>query len=346
VTARTAAVVFPGRGTYNREQLGYLARHHANKRELLEGVDGYRRSLGQLSVSELDAMSRYDAALHSVGENVSAIIYACAVADFADIDRDRFEIVAVTGNSMGWYLALAGAGVLAPSAAITVVNTMGSMMRDRVIGGQLVYPLVDSEWRLVPERQDQLNAVLRTIGDRNGAELYLSIDLGGIWVLGGNKTGLDKAARALPQIDRYPMRLPNHAAFHTPLMDSVVGKAQSALPRGLFQNPELALVDGHGAIWQPYATDGDALYDYTLGAQINQPYNFSLAVEVVLKEFAPEVLIVPGPGTSLVPPIAQEMIKLQWVGITCRSDFLKRQAQDPMILAMGVDEQRRAVLAA
>lgn len=29
------------------------------------------------------------------------LIYACALADFAAIDRDRFEVVAVTGNSIG-----------------------------------------------------------------------------------------------------------------------------------------------------------------------------------------------------------------------------------------------------
>jgi [acyl-carrier-protein] S-malonyltransferase len=40
------------------------------------------------------------------GDNASLLIYACALADFAAIDRDRFEVVAVTGNSMGWYLAL------------------------------------------------------------------------------------------------------------------------------------------------------------------------------------------------------------------------------------------------
>ena len=40
------------------------------------------------------------------------MIYACAYADFLAIDRDRFDILGVTGNSMGWYIALACAGAL------------------------------------------------------------------------------------------------------------------------------------------------------------------------------------------------------------------------------------------
>ena len=341
---KTAAVICPGRGTYNREELGYLGRHHGDKGEFLAAIDHYRLQHGQRPVRELDALPRYDSAVHNVGENVSAIIYACALADFADIDPQRFEIVAVSGNSMGWYLALACAGVLDPAGAIDVVNTMGSMMREEIIGGQLVYPLVDEEWRIVPARREQLSTALAAVNGQQGAEAHVSIDLGGMWVLGGNELGLRSLHEVLPNLDRYPMRLPNHAAFHTPLMDPVVSRARAALPVSLFNGPQLPLVDGFGRIWEPFATELEELYDYTLGAQINCPYSFSTAVEVLLKEFAPDVLIVPGPGSTLSVSIAQVLIQQTWLGIDSRSAFLRRQGEDPIVLAMGIEAQRRLVV--
>ena len=33
---RKAVVICPGRGSYTKTELGYLGRHHADKRELLE----------------------------------------------------------------------------------------------------------------------------------------------------------------------------------------------------------------------------------------------------------------------------------------------------------------------
>ena len=336
-----AAVICPGRGTYNSPELGYLSRYHADKKALLAIIDDWRRSQGQPSVSELDGAPRYQMAVHNVGENVSALIYACAVADYQDIDRERFEIVAVTGNSMGWYLALACAGALQPRAGIEVVNTMGSMMRKGVIGGQLVYPLVDEHWCEVPGRRQRLLELIQGIHGHDGAQLYLSIRLGGLWVFGGNEAGLGQLQQQLPVQDRYPMRLPNHAAFHTPLLDGVVDRARQALPQALFEAPGVPLVDGRGHIWQPWSTDAVELRDYTLGEQINHCYDFSKAVEVLIKEFAPDVLIIPGPGATLGGAVAQELISHRWLGMTSKQDFQDRQRSDPFVLAMGLDDQRR-----
>src|SRR3712207_8209358 len=42
----------------------------------------------------------------------SPLIFAASYADFLAIDRSRFDVAAVTGNSMGWYTALAVAGAV------------------------------------------------------------------------------------------------------------------------------------------------------------------------------------------------------------------------------------------
>ena len=65
---RTALVVCPGRGTYNKDELGYLARHHVDKAAFIDAVDGVRAGLGQTTVSDLDKRARYSVAEHTRGE--------------------------------------------------------------------------------------------------------------------------------------------------------------------------------------------------------------------------------------------------------------------------------------
>ncbi|HEV7233141.1 MAG TPA: ACP S-malonyltransferase, partial [Sphingorhabdus sp.] len=135
---QTALVVCPGRGTYNAAELGYLKTHHGARSEMIAKLDALRREREQTPISELDAAEKYAPSVHMTGDNASLLIYGCALADFAAIDREKYDIVAVTGNSMGWYLALACAGVLGFEAGGRLVNTMGGIMHRDGKGGQIV----------------------------------------------------------------------------------------------------------------------------------------------------------------------------------------------------------------
>lgn len=339
-----AVVICPGRGTYNKEELGYLTRLHADKVELLEIIDNYRQQQDQIAISELDQLDNYAMRLHTAGENASALIYACAMADFQSIDTEQYEIVAVTGNSMGWYIALAAANVLSPDNAISLINTMGSMMTDGVIGGQLIYPIVNNDWLIEPELINLLDKTVEEVNHQHGAEVYLSIELGGYRVYGGNNLGLKALEQALPlRDDRYPMNLFNHAAFHTPLLQSVADKAKQLLPKNMFNAPSVPLIDGLGNIWSPYSTEINELYRYTLQTQVVEPYQFSKAVEVAIKEFSPDKLIILGPGATLGGAVAQTLIANHWQDLTNKQAFIERQKEDPYLLAMGLTEQRKLV---
>lgn len=341
-----AVVICPGRGTYNKEELGYLHKLHSDKLDILDAIDADRISSNQTTVKELDSMDKYNLRVHSAGENAASLIYACSLADFQSINRDKYDIVAVTGNSMGWYIALAVANALNPQNAAHLINTMGSMMQGGTIGGQSIYPLVDENWNMIPDRLNGLHKLMDKINAEPEAQLHSSILLGGYLVFGGNEKGLKMMEAELPQIeDRYPMRLYNHAAFHTPLLDEIVPKAQSLLPSKLFQKPDIPLVDGEGTIWQPYSTDIEGLYQYTLGRQINRTYNFSKAIEVSIKEFAPDKLIILGPGATLGGAVAQTLIQHEWVGLTNKASFIDKQKTDPFVLAMGMENQRKEVIA-
>ena len=338
-------VIAPGRGCYNKEELGYLSRNHPDKAGFIADIDDYRRACGQTPIADLDAESKYSFKLHTPGENASALIYACAMADFMDIDTERYEIVAVTGNSMGWYIALALSGALNAESAIGVINTMGSMMTDGLIGGQLIYPEMNECWQADTLQSASIDEVIREVNRQEGCELFTSIFLGGYRVLAGNEAGLKQAEVLLPKIDeRYPMRLYNHGAFHSPLLKGISEQGKSLLPPSLFQSPNIPLVDGRGQIWTQYSTDIAALWDYTLGHQVVEPYDFSTAVAVAVKEFAPDKIIVLGPGNTLGGPVAQSLIAQQWFGWRSKADFSQAQLEEPKLIAMGNEAQRPLAL--
>jgi [acyl-carrier-protein] S-malonyltransferase len=345
IKKQRAVVICPGRGTYNKEELGYLKNYHGDKIEFIDNIDQYRQQQNQMPISELDAMENYSMRTHTAGENASALIYACAFSDHQSINTELYDVVAVTGNSMGWYIALAVAGALKNDGAIELINTMGSMMTNGLIGGQLIYPIIDEFWQKDKEREAQVMQQLYEVNQQTNCEVYLSISLGGYLVFGGNKQGLKALENILPVIDeRYPMNLFNHAAFHTPLLKSISEKALQQLSASLFHVPEIPLIDGLGNIWQPYSSNINDLYSYTLTTQVTELYNFSKAIEVAIKEYAPDKIIILGPGATLGGAVAQCLIEHNWLGLSSKKDFIEQQKKSPFILSMGIAEQRKLVL--
>lgn len=329
-------VVCPGRGSYTKETLKYLSRPRAGDiRDFVNDVDARRARLGEPTITALDNADVFQPGLHTKGENASTLIYACSYADFQSIDREKSEIVAVTGNSMGWYLTLAYAGALDWAGAFDVINTMGSMMRNKIIGGQIIYPVVDGDWRRRPEL---LEVVETTMANARmaGGEVYLSIRLGGYAVIAGDSVGLNFMLKNLPKSENYPFQLVNHAAFHTPMLSETSAQALDVLPIELFGRPSIPMIDGCGQIWQPYSTNVEALYRYTLGTQVVATYDFTKAITVGLKEFAPDRVVLLGPGNSLGGSIGQILIENQWLGITSKGDFSLRQKENPFLVSMGL----------
>ncbi len=336
-------VVCPGRGTYNAAELGYLKHHHADNVDMIAALDALRLAKGQVPVSELDGAGKFAPSVHMTGDNASLLIYACALADFAAIDRERFDIVAVTGNSMGWYLALACAGVLDFEGGARLVNVMGGMMHEHGRGGQIVWPIFDTDWQIDPEKIKLANDLIRESAINPDLAVHVSIRLGGMLVFAADDAGLKWLGERLPKDDRFPMRLMHHAAFHSPLLDHIVPMARDANPMSDFGGGIVPAIDGQGRIWSPNAFDPVAIYNYTLGAQLNRTYDFTRAVQVAAAEFAPDKIIVLGPGTTLGAPTAQALGASGWRGLSGKADFQKRQADDPVILSMGIAEQRALV---
>jgi [acyl-carrier-protein] S-malonyltransferase len=339
----TAVLICPGRGTYNKAELGTLTRTHGAN-PLIAEWDEMRVQAGQDSLTELDSADRFSAARHTTGDNASALIYACNYLD-AQAAFESHDVLAVTGNSLGWYIALAAGGGATGQSGMSIVNTMGTLMHQHAQGGQILYPFVDEHWQAIEGEEARLMELITQIDTQAEHTLALSIHLGGMLVVAGNDAGLGAFEKAVSGDEiRKPLRLPNHAAFHTQMMEDVAQMGRDALPQELFHNPQTALIDGRGAVWRRHSTDQRALRTYTLGHQITQTYDFTASVQSAARNFAPDRFIITGPGTTLGGAVAQALISIKWQGIDSKDAFLARQATDPLVISMGREDQRGLVV--
>ena len=329
-------VVCPGRGSYTRETSGYLDKYGEAAKEHIIWMDQRREKDDMQSISSLDS-EPFKSKIHMAGENASTLIFACSMSDYVSIDKEKYEIVSIVGNSMGWYTALSLGNAISTKAGYELIHTMGSMMKNQLIGGQVIYPIVDNDWINNTEKKTEIISILKNTG------CYLSIELGGYLVIGGEQTCLDLLLKQLPKKDKYPFQLPFHAAFHTPLLKSISEKAFSLIPQKLFQKPSIPIVDGQGKIWSPYSTNPRLLFEYTLREQVISVFDFTRAISVALKEFCPEKILLLGPGNSLGGAIGQIIVEHGWNGIHSKNDFIMQQEKDPFLISMGLEEQRKLI---
>jgi malonyl CoA-acyl carrier protein transacylase len=258
------------------------------------------------------------------------------------------QVVAVAGNSLGWYTALAVSGALTFDDAYRLVQEIALLQElpaegtDVPAGGQVIYPLIDADWRPAPELEAAVAAALQdgmAAAEGDPGQVYPSIDLGGYAVLAGDEPGLKRLLRDLPPVRMgerlYPLRLAQHGPYHTPLVAHVAEAARAALANLDWRAPRITLVDGRGARWTPWSSDPAALRNYTLGEQLTTPFDFASSVTVLLREHAPEALVLPGPGNSLGGLCGHLVVAEGYRGIRTRGDFEAAQAsRRPVILSM------------
>lgn len=335
-----ALLVAPGRGSYSRDSLGGLT---GRAPELLDVCDGFRAARGRPTVRALDGAEAYRSSLHVAGENASLLTFACSMSDAHDLS-DRFDIVGVVGNSMGFYTALALAGALSLDDAVRLVDTMGAYQTRNVIGGQLLYPMSDGDWKTTPELRSVVEQALADV-TAAGHVAEWSIELGGYAVLGADRPGVKALLAALPPVERgsrtFPLQLPLHSAFHTSLMQATSERAFEELGDLPFQAPRVPLIDGRGQVFRPRWSDPVALRDYTLGHQVVRPFDFTRAIETALAYCAPDVVIALGPGNGLGGPLARTLVHSHWRGVLDRNAFENAQASEhPLLLSFGLPDQR------
>ncbi len=318
---RRVALVCPGRGSYTEASLGSLPPDDPLVRE----AEALRRGYELEPLLALDGAARFEPARHLRPANVSALIYVVSMLDARAVAA-RERVACVVGNSLGWYSALAAAGALSFADGFRLVQEMALLQEEGAPGGQVLYPLVGEDWRADPALE---RAVAEALAAQAGAA-FPSIRLGGFAVLAGSEAGVAALLRGLEKRTlgktTYPFRLAQHGPYHTPLAAGVAARARERLGQLVFRAPRATLVDGRGVRATPWSADLRALRDYTLGAQIDTPYDFSASVRVALREEAPDALVLLGPGNSLGGVCGQILVAEGWRGIRSRADFDRAQA--------------------
>ena len=330
---KRAALVFPGRGSYTATSLGSLPPEDP----LVQRIEALREGYGLPSLLELDGAERFEPKVHLLPANASPLIFLASLLDLRATPHDVEPVVAI-GNSMGWYTALTAVGALSLEDGYRLVQEMSLLQQEPLPsggpGGQVIYPLTGADWRLDPDLVATVDAALAE-GD---GEVHSSIDLGGYAVLAGSETGVARLMELLPPArvgDRlYPLRLALQGPYHTPLVTHVAEAAQERLADLPWESPEVALIDGRGARWSPWSTDAAALRDYTLGEQITTSFRFAASLRVALREWAPDLLMLPGPGNSLGGVCGRAVVAEGYRGIHSRADFETAQGRDAIILSL------------
>lgn len=329
-----AAVAFPGRGSYGPASLGSLPASHAWVRR----ADEIRERVGLRPLVELDGANRFDPALHLRPTNAWPLVFLCGLLD-AERIADDHEVVVVVASSTGWYTALAASGALGFDDAFRLVQEMAAAaevpLPDDGRGAELIYPLTDEAWRPDPAAA----VALETGIAKADGTAALAVDLGAFAVVAGTVAGVDGVAAALPSVTiagrAFPLRLASGEGWHTPLRAAAAEAAAGRLEGLAWDRPNVTLIDGRGARFTPWSTDPAALAEQSLAGQAAATYDFAAGVRVALREYAPDVILLPGPGASLGAACAQVLVAEGYHGLRSRAEFEVAQASaTPILLSM------------
>lgn len=329
-----AAVAFPGRGSYGPRSLGSLPPGHPWVRR----ADELRDAAQLPTVSSLDGAARFDPGVHLRPTNAWPLIFLTSLLD-AERIADDHEVVVVIASSTGWYTALAASGALGFDDAFRLVQEMGRAAESPLAGdasaGELIYPLTDEAWQPDAGRLAQVRAALAKADGSAG----LAIDLGAFAVIGGTLTALDAIASELPPAEvserTYPLRLPGGDGWHTPVRRDAADRAADAIGELSWDRPNVTLVDDRGVRFTPWSTDPAALSEQSLRGQAGSTYDFATSLRVALREYAPDVVLLPGPGASLGAACAQVIVAEGYRGLRSRAEFEEAQSgAAPILLSM------------
>jgi len=186
---------------------------------------------------------------------------------------------AMVGHSIGEFVAACLAGVLSLEEALDLVAARGKMMNELPGGAMLSVRLPEDELR--PYLNDDVS-----LAASNGPALS---------VVAGPYGAIDELAQLLDARRVPHRRLHTSHAFHSPMMEPIVGAFAARVRAVTLHPPRIPFVSCVTGDW---ITDEQATDPIYWASHLRQPVRFSQAVQVVRN--APEMILVEsGPGTTL-----------------------------------------------
>ena len=328
MTLPKAVLFCPGRGAYGRAELGFVATHSrpGPVADVLQIADSLRDS-GE-TITDLDSLERFRPGLHLDGANAAELIYFGTMLHTEHL-RERYDIVAVAGNSMGWYTALAASGAADPGEGWKLVVNMAKLQGE-IHGGQVLTTLVDENWNPDFEARAELDRVLAETNAK-GEDYVIapSIYLGGHEVLGGTDKAVAHVLKSLAKRKlgkrEFPIQLAGNGPFHTPLCQTTSEAARDRLADLRIGRPQTHLIDGLGRIHSPWSAKPSEILDYTLSTQVLQAFDFTACVRTALREFNPDILLCAGPGTTLRAPVGHVALAEGFRGVQDQQELFEAE---------------------
>ena len=218
-----------------------------------------------------------------------------------EVLREKYDIVAVGGNSLGWYTALAAAG------ALSVEDGLASGAHHGAAAGQ-------RRWRTDPHDRPrrptgasirtaiaEIETRARSDAARAATSSFAatSICLGGHRVLAGTErrrapptrgTAQEAASGNASFRSGSPGTAPSTQLCVAPVAERATGGAR----RGWLGRQSTHVPDRRAAAmrFSPWSTDPDrAVARYTATTQVTETFDFTATVRTALREFNPDVLL-------------------------------------------------------
>lgn len=307
-----AVLVLPP-GGYTAASLGSLSRDDPR----IDEADAFRQASGLPTLRELDAATELDASVHGQPIHAMPLNYLLAVLEAEEARREH-RPVAVVADPGGWYAALAIASVLSFGDGLRLVHELAAAEQESAPVGRVVYPLTDAAWRPQPALRGALDAALETVD----GEATAFLDLGGFALVAGRQPTVGRVLSALRPVQvgerRYPRPVAGAGSMGVGALTAAVVERAAALE---WRRPELTLIDGRGARHTPWSADPTELRDYTLTTMRHETFGFATALRVALREYAPDVVLLLGPGRSPASAVAQLVVAEGYHGLRTRAAY-------------------------
>jgi epothilone polyketide synthase D len=187
--------------------------------------------------------------------------------------------IAMIGHSVGEYVAACLAGVFSVEDALTLVAARGRLMQSMPFGAMLSVPLPEARLRSLMDGAVDLACI-------NGARLC---------TVAGAEDAIAAFADRLAKIGVQPARLRTSHAFHSRMMDPVVGAFTACVAATTMRPPQIPYLSNVTGTWitAEQATRPAYWADHLRGA-----VRFSDGLEV-LKGHPEWILLEVGPGQTL-----------------------------------------------
>ncbi len=199
---------------------------------------------------------------------------------------------AMLGHSIGEYVAATLAGVMALPDALALVAARGKLMQSLAGGAMLAVPLPEAE--VVPLLGPRLS-----LAAVNGPART---------VVAGPEEAVESFARQLQARGLAPRRLQTSHAFHSPMMEPILGPFLREVERVPLAPPRVPFLSNVSGTW---ITPEEATDPGYWAGHLRHPVRFGEGVGRLLEEPG-RVLLEVGPGNSLAGMARQHPDRQPW----------------------------------